>query len=103
MISFLTFQGAISKNRVKVFDQPSRNDSMIISLKKSDLSNRTTEVLAQTFIGQTIYVGWPHLSEAKVIKISDSCNVYTRNMINGLVTSVNNERWKTDVRAIQEQ
>lgn len=75
---------------------------MIISLKKSNLSNKATEVLAQTFIGQTIYVGWPHLSEAKVVKISDSCNVYTRNM-NGSVTSVNNERWKTDIRAIQEQ
>lgn len=75
---------------------------MIISLKKSDFSNKPTEVLAETFIGQTIYVGWPHLSEAKVIKISDSCNVYTR-PLNGPVMSVNNEKWKADVRAIQEQ
>lgn len=76
---------------------------MIISLKESDFSSKATQVLAETFIGQTVYVGWPHLSEAKVIKISDSCNVYTRHINSSSVTSVNNERWKTDMRAIQEQ
>lgn len=79
---------------------------MIISLKESDFSSKATQVLAETFIGQTVYVGWPHLSEAKVIKISDSCNVYTRPVLvlnSSSVTSVNNERWKTDMRAIQEQ
>lgn len=76
---------------------------MIISLRESDFSSKATKVLAETFIGQTIYVGWPHLSEAKVIKISGSCNVYTRHINSSSVTSVNNERWKTDLRAIQEQ
>lgn len=63
---------------------------------------KSAEVLAHTFIGKTVYVGWPHLSEAKVSKISDNCNVYTLNM-NGFVTSTNNERWRADIRAIQEQ
>ncbi|XP_063696146.1 5'-3' exoribonuclease 1 [Culicoides brevitarsis] len=98
-MKYMTYTGAISKNRVKVFDQPSRNDSMIISLKNS--STKDTETLAKMYIGETIFVGWPHLIEAKVTKVSDSCNVYTRNA-NGSLTSVNNERWKTDVRAIQE-
>uniref|UniRef100_A0A336LMV3 5'-3' exoribonuclease 1 n=1 Tax=Culicoides sonorensis TaxID=179676 RepID=A0A336LMV3_CULSO len=97
----LTYKGSTLKSRVKVFDQPSRNESMIISLKKSELSLKPTEYLAQNFIGKTVYVGWPHLSEAKVIKVSNTYNIFSQNE-NGIMTIVKNDRWKSDVRAIQE-
>lgn len=57
--------------RVKVFHQPTRNESMIISIDETPLGV-DIQTLAQLFLGQEIYVGWPHLREAKVFAVSDA-------------------------------
>lgn len=57
--------------RVKVFHQPTRNESMIISIDETP-PQIDIQTLAQEFIGKELYVGWPHLREAKVFAVSDA-------------------------------
>lgn len=57
--------------RVKVFHQPTRNESMIIRITEK-LPALDIEQLAHQFIDKEIYVGWPHLREAKVFAVSDA-------------------------------
>lgn len=86
--------------RVTVFDQPSRNESMIIKINDIN-ENKSPEKLAETLIGKTVYINWPFLTEAKVVKVSDSCNIYF--LENGQIQSTNNERWRYDMQTIQLQ
>lgn len=57
--------------RIKVFQQPSRNESMIINIDEEPL-NVDIQTLAKQFIGKEIYIGWPHLRLAKVFAVSDA-------------------------------
>lgn len=56
--------------RIKVFQQPSRNESMIISIDEKPVGG-DIKALAKQFIGQEVHVGWPHLRLAKVFAVSD--------------------------------
>lgn len=60
----------MDSKRIKVFQQPSRNESMIIRIvdEKQELD---TDALAKHYIDREIYVGWPHLRLAKVVSVSD--------------------------------
>lgn len=75
---------------------------MIIKVDDAASNQITTESLATSLIGKTVCVNWPFLTEAKVVKVSDSCNVYYMDKANQL-QSTNNERWRYDVSAIQHQ
>lgn len=57
--------------RIKVFQQPSRNESMIISIDETPIEVNI-KGLAKQFIGQEVFIGWPHLRLAKVFAVSDS-------------------------------
>lgn len=57
--------------RVKVFHLPTRNESMIIRIDETP-PEVDIETLANQFINKEIYVGWPHLREAKVHAVSDT-------------------------------
>lgn len=57
--------------RVKVFHQPTRNESMIIRIDEIP-PEMDIETLAKHFMDKEVYIGWPHLREAKVIAVSDS-------------------------------
>ncbi|XP_076358060.1 5'-3' exoribonuclease pacman isoform X2 [Tachypleus tridentatus] len=59
----------LSNEKVKVFQMVSRNDNMIVSIKRH-ISQSLKEVAAE-FCDQCIYVSWPHLEEAKVLSVSD--------------------------------
>lgn len=67
----LKHSAALRAERVKVFEQASRNESMIIRIDEK-MAELSLEELAEHFIGKEIYVGWPHLREAKVIAVSDA-------------------------------
>lgn len=67
--------------RVKVFDQPSRNESMIIQIDEVP-PERTLENLAEYYMNREIFVGWPHLREAKVVGVSDTKNRIGSNEMN---------------------
>lgn len=67
----LKHSAALRNERVKVFDQPSRNESMIIQIDHLP-EDRALGMLAEYFMNREVYVGWPHLREAKVVAVSDS-------------------------------
>ena len=65
----LPFHGALGFHAVSVFQQDSRNESMVVTILESD--SRTNVETAKSKIGRRVYVGYPFLSEAKVVRISD--------------------------------
>lgn len=50
---------------------PTRNESMIIKIEEPPL-DLDLQHLAMKFMSKEIYIGWPHLREAKVFAISDA-------------------------------
>lgn len=65
----------MSQKGVRVFDQPSRNDNLIVAIDHK--STKTTADLAQELLGKVVFVGWPHLFEAKVIKVYDETDSFS--------------------------
>lgn len=62
-----------------MFDQPSRNDSMVVLLEPHPPV--TIQDISAVLLGKEIFVGWPHLSEGKVISIMDQSTSITSNGI----------------------
>ncbi|KAL3283158.1 hypothetical protein HHI36_006310 [Cryptolaemus montrouzieri] len=69
-LKHLEYRGHLKKARVKVFEQASRNESIIIQVIPSE---RVLDAkLPVDLLGKTVYVGWPHLVEAKVVEVFNS-------------------------------
>lgn len=66
----LQHSAVLKTGRIKVFEQPSRGDSMIIKIDEPEL-DVDLNTLASMFMGKIVYIGWPHLREAKVVGVSD--------------------------------
>ncbi|KAL6430823.1 hypothetical protein ACFW04_006974 [Cataglyphis niger] len=60
----------LEKAKVKVFQQASMGENMILSIISKETSNLTT--LTSELLGKSVYVGWPHLKEALVIGVADN-------------------------------
>lgn len=58
-------QTALKNARVKVFDQPSRHENMIVEIIRDE--NEETELtrVAEELLGKVVWAGWPHLTRAK--------------------------------------
>lgn len=99
-LKHLNYTSVVKKQSVKVFDQPSRGDSMIIvvSANEDELDAPPTDVLAKQLIGKTVHVGWPHLIEARIVKIADNMNVYTSDE----VERMEGNRWSSDICSIKD-
>ncbi|XP_048250324.1 5'-3' exoribonuclease 1-like isoform X3 [Haliotis rufescens] len=67
----------LKKEGVKVFQMNSRGENMILSIthREADL-NLPIEEAAHKYLGNSVYVGWPHLHEAKVLEVSDGETSY---------------------------
>ncbi|MCJ1398974.1 hypothetical protein MMC11_002176 [Xylographa trunciseda] len=65
----LPFHGELGFHSVNVFQSDSRNESMVITVLESDA--RTKVESAKLQLGKRVYVGYPFLSEAKVVRVSD--------------------------------
>ena len=65
----LSSHGALGFHAVNVFQQESRNESMVITLLDTDA--RTNVENAKKQLGNRVHVGFPFLSEGRVIKVSD--------------------------------
>ena len=65
----IPFHGALDFHQVNVFQQDSRNESMVVTVL--DPESRTNVEYAKKQIGQRVFVGYPFLSEAKVARVSD--------------------------------
>ena len=61
--------GQLGFHGVTVFQQESRNESMVITLLEPD--SRSSSELAKAKLGQRIHVGYPFLQEALVVRVSD--------------------------------
>lgn len=92
----LPYTGKTNLIRARVFDMPSNNPSMVVKLDRkaanadaneyaidadaADDNDEQTgtavglaklQALADKLIGTIVYVGWPHLAEAKVVSVCD--------------------------------
>ncbi|XP_075970890.1 5'-3' exoribonuclease pacman isoform X2 [Anticarsia gemmatalis] len=67
----LKYQTSLKKGKVKVFDTVSRNENMIVEIIRDDPVEPPLENVAQQMLGKVIWVGWPHLTRAKVISVSN--------------------------------
>src|SRR5271155_1557787 len=67
----LPYRGHLEAAGVQVFQQASKNDSMVITLQNS-WDGQKTETIAHEKIGNKIFFGWPYLREGKVLAVSDN-------------------------------
>ncbi|XP_046595171.1 5'-3' exoribonuclease 1 isoform X1 [Neodiprion lecontei] len=65
----------LRKAKVKVFEQVSRGENMILQIVPSDARNLAD--LAGQILGTSIFVSWPHLVEARVVAVSNREVKYT--------------------------
>ncbi|KAL9105404.1 MAG: hypothetical protein Q9227_009422 [Pyrenula ochraceoflavens] len=65
----LSYTATLGFHAVNVFQQESRNESMVVSLIESE--KRTNVENAKLKLGKRVHVGYPFLQEAKVVKVSD--------------------------------
>jgi len=63
----------LSKQSVRVFEQTSRGENMMLCLEeRKDQPRPDINDVAPELIGKEVWVGWPHLVEAKVVGVSNS-------------------------------
>ena len=65
----LPHAGNVGFHGVNVFQQDSRNESMVVTMLEGE--SRTKIESAKALLGRRIHVGYPFLSEAKVVRVSD--------------------------------
>ncbi|KAK3589531.1 hypothetical protein CHS0354_041655 [Potamilus streckersoni] len=65
----------LKKEGVKVFQMNSRGFNMMIQIH--DETEMELSLVAKEYLGKVIFVGWPHLYEAKVVAISDDLVKYS--------------------------
>ncbi|KAL9874160.1 5'-3' exoribonuclease 1-like isoform 2-T3 [Glossina fuscipes fuscipes] len=65
----LDFDFELKYARAKVFDCPSRSENMILKPKPRKALSDVFAV-AEKYLNQVVYVGWPHLNKAKVVAVS---------------------------------
>lgn len=65
----LPFTGSLGFHGVNVFQQDSRNESMVITL--SDTERRTKIDYAKSLLDRNVHINYPFLQEAKIVKVTD--------------------------------
>lgn len=71
----LPHTGNLDFHNVNIFQQDSRNESMVVTMIGSE--KRTKVEVSKTLLGRKVHVGFPFLSEARVVGVSDECFNYT--------------------------
>ena len=71
----LPFSGNLGFHGVNIFQQDSRNESMVVTLLEPEL--RTKVEVAKSLLGRKVHISYPFLSEAKVIRVSDELFNYS--------------------------
>lgn len=74
-LNTLPHVGQLAFHGVNVFQQDSRNESMIVTILEPE--KRSNIELAKTKLGQRVHVGYPFLQEALVVRVSDELFDYT--------------------------
>ncbi|KAI1363545.1 exoribonuclease 1 [Xylaria arbuscula] len=68
-LATLPYNAMLGFHGVNVFQQESRNESMVVTLSDTDARCRID--LAKTKLGQICHVGYPFLQEARIVRVSD--------------------------------
>lgn len=71
----LPHTGTLGFHGVSVFQQDSRNESMVVTMVESEQRAKVED--AKKRLGERVYVGYPFLSEAKVMRVSDDLFNYS--------------------------
>ncbi|KAK5728245.1 exonuclease II Exo2 [Elasticomyces elasticus] len=71
----LPFTGTLGFHGVSIFQQESRNESMVVTLSKGEEEGTTAHGLAR--LGKAVHIGYPFLSEGKVMSVSDEMFRYS--------------------------
>ncbi|KAK3997599.1 XRN 5'-3' exonuclease N-terminus-domain-containing protein [Cladorrhinum sp. PSN332] len=74
-LATLPYSASLGFHGVNVFQQDSRNESMVVNLLGTD--ERTNVESAKAKLGQRCFVGYPFLQEAKIVRVSDELFDYT--------------------------
>lgn len=74
-LSTIAFQSELQQNEVKVFNYPSKSESMILTIENiwNDIS---VHQFSDQFVNKLVYSKWPFLRESKVVKVMDNDNKY---------------------------
>ncbi|OAA67002.1 exonuclease [Niveomyces insectorum RCEF 264] len=103
-LATLPYTATLGFHGVNVFQQESRNASMVVNL--SDSEARTKVESAKAKLGRRCHVGYPFLQEAKVVGVSDELFRYTLDEKGGVVQTHHGgkdiERWQSKARSIEE-
>lgn len=68
-LATIPYNATLGFHGVNVFQQDSRNESMVVTIEDSEL--RTKAKTASMKLGERVFVGYPFLQEGKVVKVSD--------------------------------
>ncbi|KAH9883382.1 exoribonuclease 1 [Xylariomycetidae sp. FL2044] len=68
-LATLPYNATLGFHGVNVFQQESRNESMVVTL--ADVEIRSRAEMAKAKLGQRCHVGYPFLQEARVVRVSD--------------------------------
>lgn len=68
-LATLPYTANLAFHGVNVFQQESRNESMVVTLTESELRSKIDNAKAK--LGQRCFVGYPFLQEGKVVRVSD--------------------------------
>ncbi|KAK0651907.1 XRN 5'-3' exonuclease N-terminus-domain-containing protein [Cercophora newfieldiana] len=74
-LATLPYVASLGFHGVSVFQQDSRNESMVVNLLGTEMRTRVES--AKVKLGQRCFVGYPFLQEAKIIRVSDELFDYT--------------------------
>ncbi|XP_022099990.1 5'-3' exoribonuclease 1-like [Acanthaster planci] len=66
----LKFRTKLSKEEIKVFQQNSRGESIILTIKTENADVTAEDVISEVF-GKSCFAEWPHLKEVKVVAVAD--------------------------------
>ncbi|KAJ8958884.1 hypothetical protein NQ318_019652 [Aromia moschata] len=70
----LKYKAYLKAAKIRVFESPSRNENMIVQIIPDE--KFSGEMIPVDLLGTSVFVGWPHLVEAKVVAISNSKRKY---------------------------
>ncbi|KAL7033303.1 hypothetical protein ACKWTF_007534 [Chironomus riparius] len=98
-LKHLKYHSELRLQHVKVFDQPSRKENMIIVVEPRVEMDKPIEILVKELMSKVVFVGWPHLIEAKIVRITNKDITY---FSDGNSDKTDSHKWKVDVQAIKD-
>lgn len=98
-LKHLKYHSELRLQHVKVFDQPSRKENMIVVVEPRIEMDKPIEILVKELMSRVVFVGWPHLIEARINRITNKDITY---FSDGNSDKTDPHKWKVDIQAIKD-